>query len=380
MPAKPSSSSSNAPARSSAASRVNAHHESRLNRYERLSAALAAMSDGALRAKLDAAPSTQGWGRSQVIKVGRDRVFVKRVPLTDKELLHPYSTRNHFRLPLFYNYGVGSAGFGAYRELRTHQRATEWVLGGESENFPLMFHHRIIMCGSQRAGKHAVDAHVRYWNGSKRIGAFMQARGNASHELLVFIEHFPLTVARWASKSEARAHWVDDEMSSAVRHLRRKRVIHFDGHSQNIVTDGVRAYLTDFGLALDRSFELTDSEVAFYKRHTGYDRAYNAATLGYFATVRLCQLRGRRARELAQRYGIESRVDAASLLATLVHLDDIIADGLLRESPEHLTRLHALRPVALLMHRFFADIRRSAKKDTTFDNARVRRLLRSRAR
>lgn len=358
---------------------MNAHHEGRRRRYERLSASLTAMSDDAMRAKLDAAPSTQGWGRSLVIKVGRERVFVKRIPLTDKELRHAYSTRNHFRLPLFYNYGVGSAGFGAFRELRGHQRATEWVLGGESENFPLMFHHRVVACEKQRAGKHAVDAHVRYWNGSKRIGAFMEARMCASHELLVFIEHFPRTVAQWASKSAARAQWVDDEMSSAVRHLRRKRVIHFDGHSQNVVTDGVRAYLTDFGLVLDRSFELTASEVAFYKRHTEYDRAYNAATLSYFATTRLSKLRGGRARELATRYGIERRVDAASLLATLVHLEELIDDGLLDGSPEHLTRLLASRPVALLMHRFFADLRRTSKKDTAFDNARVRRLLRGRA-
>lgn len=358
---------------------MNPHHEGRLKRYERLSVALAAMSDDALGAKLDAAPSTQGWGRSQVIKVGRDRVFVKRVPLTDKEFQNPYSTRNHFRLPLYYNYGVGSAGFGAFRELRTHQRATEWVLGGESENFPLMFHHRLIACASQRAGKHAVDEHVAYWNGSKRIGSFMKARGAASHELLVLLEHFPLTVAPWASMNDARVQWVNEEMSTAIRHLRRKRVIHFDGHSMNIVTDGVRAYLTDFGLALDRSFELSDAELAFYKRHTEYDRAYNVATLSYFATERLSKLKGRRARELAERYGIGSRIDGDSLIATLVHLEDIVAGGFLGGSPEHLARLLESRSVALLMHRFFYDLRRSRRKDTLFDNARIRRLLQAMA-
>jgi hypothetical protein len=71
-------------------------------------------------------------------------VFVKRIPLTDLELAHPQQTSNLFGLPSFYQYGVGSAGFGAWRELAAHQRATDWVLTGQCASFPLLHHWRIV--------------------------------------------------------------------------------------------------------------------------------------------------------------------------------------------------------------------------------------------
>lgn len=44
------------------------------------------------------------------------------MPLTDVELRpeNVRSTANLFGLPTFYQYGVGSAGFGARRELAVH--------------------------------------------------------------------------------------------------------------------------------------------------------------------------------------------------------------------------------------------------------------------
>lgn len=44
----------------------------------------------------------------------------------------------------YYNYGVGSGRFGAFRELLTHTKTTNLVLNEEIENFPLMYHCRII--------------------------------------------------------------------------------------------------------------------------------------------------------------------------------------------------------------------------------------------
>jgi hypothetical protein len=62
------------------------------------------------------------WGSSGTITVGDQNVFAKRVPVTDLEVAKPYSTRNHFRLPTFYSYGVGSAGMAPGENLPDTRR------------------------------------------------------------------------------------------------------------------------------------------------------------------------------------------------------------------------------------------------------------------
>ena len=48
------------------------------------------------------------------------------------------------------------------------------------------------------------------------------------------------------------------------------------------LTDGERTYLTDFGLVLDKSFTLTDDEMAFFQANTHYDYR---EVLSYLGTV-----------------------------------------------------------------------------------------------
>lgn len=65
-------------------------------------------------------------------------------PLTDEERERPGDTSNIFRLPDFYHFGVGSAGFGAYRELAGHLKATAWILDEAMESFPLLYYCRVV--------------------------------------------------------------------------------------------------------------------------------------------------------------------------------------------------------------------------------------------
>jgi hypothetical protein len=89
-------------------------------------------------------PTWRAWGGSHSIVVDGHPVFVKRVPLTDLELAEYGTTRNIFDLPLFYSYGVGSAGFGAFRELAMHEKTTRMVLSGVTHGFPVLHHHRVM--------------------------------------------------------------------------------------------------------------------------------------------------------------------------------------------------------------------------------------------
>ncbi len=45
---------------------------------------------------------------------------------------------------MYYHYGIGSAGFGVFRELVANIKITNWVLEGAITNFPLLYHYRVI--------------------------------------------------------------------------------------------------------------------------------------------------------------------------------------------------------------------------------------------
>ena len=94
----------------------------RRHRHEALAARLAALGDVALEALLAGAAEWRHGvgGESAVIEVDGEKVFVKKIYLTDLERApgNEGSTANLFDLPVFDQYGVGSAGFGAWRELQ----------------------------------------------------------------------------------------------------------------------------------------------------------------------------------------------------------------------------------------------------------------------
>lgn len=117
-------------------------HAARLTRYEAVSAFLAQLSDDQASALGGtAALLAAGIGAASLLDIDGTRVFVKKIPLSDPELRQENlrSTANIFRLPVFYQYGLESAGFGAGRELAVHLMTTSWVLGRQCPSFPLTY-------------------------------------------------------------------------------------------------------------------------------------------------------------------------------------------------------------------------------------------------
>ena len=108
------------------------NNSARIKQYSKVSTSLACLSNEKLKQILaDAKPMHEGiGGKSALISIDDTPVFVKKVPLTDLEQLDQnfMSTANLFDLPLGYQYGVGSAGFGAWRELTTHIMTTNWLM------------------------------------------------------------------------------------------------------------------------------------------------------------------------------------------------------------------------------------------------------------
>ncbi|MFB7663117.1 protein kinase family protein [Kitasatospora sp. NPDC056138] len=270
-------------------------HAARLAAYGTVSTRLSLLSDHRLgEAVASATPLGSGiGGRSAELDVDGTRVFVKRVPLTEVELRpeNVRSTANVFGLPVFYQYGVGSAGFGAWRELAAHTMTTNWVLGNEYEGFPLMYHWRILPdtpltgIADEFGGIEGVVAH---WDGSPAVRDRLEAIGRSSASLVLFLEYVPQTLGAWlADRREAASpggaevpyRWVDETLARGTAFMRSRGLVHFDAHFANVLTDGRLVYFADFGLALSSAFELSPAEAEFFSDHLEYDGCYVASHL-----------------------------------------------------------------------------------------------------
>ncbi|MFI0214894.1 protein kinase family protein [Streptomyces lydicus] len=265
-------------------------HAARLATYGTVATRLSLLSDRRLGEVVDAAaPLGSGvGGRSAELDVDGTRVFVKRVPLTDIELRpeNARSTANLFGLPLFYQYGVGSAGFGGWRELAVHVMTTNWVLGNEYEGFPLMYHWRVLPDSPPEGFADTfggIDGAVVHWEGSAAVRERLEAIGRSSSSLVLFLEHVPQTLGDWLHDYRNAAPeggkgspylWVEEALARGADFMSSHGLVHFDAHFANVLTDGRLLYFADFGLALSSGFELSTAEADFLSSHLAYDRCH----------------------------------------------------------------------------------------------------------
>src|SRR5436190_2959847 len=87
--------------------------------YSAVGAALAFLDDERIFELTGRGDAKGYWGTHKAIEVAGSKTFVKCIPVTDIEHENPYSTRNLYDLPLYYNYPAGSVGLGVWRELAT---------------------------------------------------------------------------------------------------------------------------------------------------------------------------------------------------------------------------------------------------------------------
>jgi hypothetical protein len=278
-------------------------HAARLTAYTAVSASLARRSDRELAALVDAAtPLGSGiGGRSARLDVDGTPVFVKRVPLTARELrpANVRSTANLYAVPTRCHYGVGGPGFGAWRELAAHTMTTEWVRAGACPNFPLTYHWRVLPepapppLPPELADAERVQA---FWGGGPGVRARINGLEHAPASLALFMEYVPQTLHGWlTARMRAGAESLDRACLMAERELdaitaftAARGFQHFDAHFLNVLTDGRRLYLADFGLALSNGFALTRPEAAFLAAHRDYDRAYTRSWLVNWLITALC--------------------------------------------------------------------------------------------
>ena len=354
------------------------HLQQRQKLYFDLSSRIALLDNAQLRSLFTESDVQSSYGTNHLITLGRSKVFVKRVPVTDLEYDNMFSTRNVYDLPTFYNYGFGSAGLGVFRELVTHIKTTNWVLSGAIATFPLMYHYRLIPF----SGAHdEVDMeyharYVKYWGSNANIGRYMLDRASARYELVLFLEHFPHTVADWLVADPSRLPLVIADSYSTLSFLRNNGILHLDAHFNNMVTDGKHIYLTDFGLALDRQFDLSPAEKQFYRQNSYYDFGYLLWTLGSPLFRLYRDLTDADKERLSEKYGIKTGLSPDEIVSQLMdNVDDIASGDIMKLDRDYVATLEKYRSVGAFMHDFYTKMRRNNAKDNRFDNAKLRRLL-----
>lgn len=177
-------------------------HLTRRSRHDRIAASLAAHTGGELAALQRAASRNRvgvGGGTSTA-DVDGVPVFVKRIPITDRELAHPHSTANLFDLPVHWQYGMyrlAGPGFNAWREPAANQSVTDGVLAGETQSFPLLHHWRVLPGRPPVAAEHRdIDVVVTQFGGNPAVRARLEALACATASLVLFLEHLPLDLRR----------------------------------------------------------------------------------------------------------------------------------------------------------------------------------------
>ena len=131
------------------------------------------------------------------------RVFCKLIPLTiiEAQPENYKSTANLFQLPPYYQYGIGSAGFGAWRELAAHVLASDWVASGKQEQFPLMHHWRIVQSPGVASVESEADGYLTHaaavGNDESAIRERLIALRASTSHIAIFSEHFPKTLSDW---------------------------------------------------------------------------------------------------------------------------------------------------------------------------------------
>lgn len=262
----------------------------RNEKYELLSSKFESLNDKKIEELLEkplSASSGLG-GKTGEVNLNQHKVFFKRIPLTDTELTseNKLSTTNFFNLPIYFQYGLGSLGFGAWRELNTLKKASSWVLENKSCNFPILYHWRVVSRSVEKPTSNYLEKseeYIKRWPPEPEIRNLFESKLSAKYELVVFIEHLESDLDTWLHSQfdhastciEKSCQIILNQLLSITKFTTSQNLLHFDLHFKNIMTDGHSLYLADFGLAISPSFSLSPTEKEFYSRHLNYDKIYS---------------------------------------------------------------------------------------------------------
>lgn len=221
-----------------------------------------------------------GWSDNAITTFNGRKLFMKFLALPALELQNPYNTGNLYHLPLELN--MHGMGINVWRELLVLLKTTNWVLSGRIHNFPLLYHYRIIKRKSKSLyRKDILEYAEKTWNHKPQVIRRTEDVFRSQYSILVCIEYIGPGIVRWLN-SKKRLSLYYSQSKRILNFLREEGVLLFDNHAGNILTDSDdNIYYTDFGLVLDREFNLTLPERRFFQNHITFPYA-NAYSIPFF--------------------------------------------------------------------------------------------------
>ena len=91
----------------------------------------------------------------------------------------------------------------------------------------------------------------------------------------------------WLGENPERVPDFLAQVFGAITELQSREMVHFDAHWANIITDGARYRLVDFGLAMSANMESSETERTFLSGHLHYDYGVVLGYLGLMLAVTL---------------------------------------------------------------------------------------------
>lgn len=225
-------------------------------------------------------------GVSILGEIDSNPIFVKRIPLTNIETIakNYRNTSNIFNLPMNFQYGIGSLGFGAWRELASHIITSNWVLTDLCANFPIMYHWRVLPDTTNDINltywKDDTD-YLNYWDNNKAIKHRLTKLRGSSQSIYIFLEYFPKNLTKYL-KEVLNTHEDNSTKGNIIKKIftqftkvndfmQANNFLHMDAHLENILVDSENIYLSDLGLSISSLFELSEVERDFMYKHKKYD-------------------------------------------------------------------------------------------------------------
>lgn len=227
-------------------------------------------------------------------------------------------------------------------------------------------------------GRHASNGNGLIPPGHLGVGDLIQQRRAADHELWLFLEHFPSTVSDWLllPANQPSVDLVIDQLSGTAADLRRRGLVHFDAHLANVVTDGSRIALADFGIACSPDFELSEDERHFLFRHPHYDLGIAISYLGLMLALYVQGQPPEVKAEVDRACGIAEGQGRLEVIMGLVEACQRVAD-IVSLAPEYVDALQRYRDVNSYVHGFITQLQNRPQKDAAYDDGELLARLRA---
>ena len=139
-----------------------------------------------------------------------------------------------------------------------------------------------------------------------------------------------------------------------------------------MLSDGKTVYLSDFGLVLDKEFNLNDKDLEFFSQNGYYDYAYILMQLSDPQFNKIFS--GETSKYFADKYKINDKVDETKVrqivfenlneICRYLHFDERYPKLLLK-----------YKDITDEMFNFLTQMRNSDKKDIIFPNQKIKNLL-----